>query len=456
MGGDYDERVRVTMSGLSNARITYQAEGTVSIRGFHILADNITIRGFRVSDAPCHWTEGFGIFSQGNGTLIEDNDVYDCARGGISLSGSRSIARDNRSYRNGMVGIRVSGDNHLVENNEVWGTIQNFPDCILEGADADGIRFFGSGHVFRGNYIHDITFDDPLVVNAHIDAFQTWTGASDCLFEGNRISLPVEQTANEKGVGWMLRDATNMTMINNVLDVHTGVNTSPGNNNGIKFYHNTLVSRRSFVHWNAGFIFPPNADVRNNIFIDFYQAFHDEDGNDIIAANAVWNSDGSTPRGSGESWGRNPLFVDFRSGNYHLQEGSPLIDAAIPLPDVIEDFDGVGRPKGQGPDIGAYEYPAAHNPTPPPTSTPAATGTPTPPPTPTPQPDVSEPDVDDDPNALALSTTGGSDRPVTQNTGEDIVEGQANGLKIIILCISAFVGAYFTTQWLTTKLETEH
>lgn len=50
-----------------------------------------------------------------------------------------------------------------------------------------------------------------------------------------------------------------------------------------------------------------------------------------------------------------PLFVDPANGDYHLNEGSPGIDAGLPLELVPNDFAGVKRPIGAGYDIGALE-----------------------------------------------------------------------------------------------------
>lgn len=58
--------------------------------------------------------------------------------------------------------------------------------------------------------------------------------------------------------------------------------------------------------------------------------------------------------GSGEILG-NPLFVDSRGGDFHLQSGSPAIDAGAPL-GYSRDFDGHKVPNGDGPDLGAFEY----------------------------------------------------------------------------------------------------
>jgi hypothetical protein len=52
-----------------------------------------------------------------------------------------------------------------------------------------------------------------------------------------------------------------------------------------------------------------------------------------------------------------PQFVDGPAKDYHLKPASPAIDAAVPSASVLAtpDFDGVTRPQGPQPDIGAFE-----------------------------------------------------------------------------------------------------
>ena len=49
-----------------------------------------------------------------------------------------------------------------------------------------------------------------------------------------------------------------------------------------------------------------------------------------------------------------PLFVDPDNGDYHLQPGSPCIDAGTPLGAPDDDIE--GNPRDEFPDMGAYEY----------------------------------------------------------------------------------------------------
>ena len=217
-GGDASvfRKVRITKSGSPGQQITYQASGTVFTQGFLVSADYITIKGFDVEDphdarvknsTEPDYRGGTGIFIEGSNDIIEDNYIRGSVWGGIKLSKSgnfllpsNSIVRNNKLFRNGMSGIEVSGRNNLIEGNEIWDTIQHHPGNILSATvtwlDADGMRFFGQGHIIRKNYIHDIKVGAPGINldpsdpnniynlnndynnDPHIDCFQTWASTS--------------------------------------------------------------------------------------------------------------------------------------------------------------------------------------------------------------------------------------------------------------------------------------
>jgi hypothetical protein len=50
-----------------------------------------------------------------------------------------------------------------------------------------------------------------------------------------------------------------------------------------------------------------------------------------------------------------PLFIDRVAANYHVSTGSPAIDRALTDWALTTDLDGVTRPVGAAPDLGAYE-----------------------------------------------------------------------------------------------------
>jgi parallel beta-helix repeat protein len=380
--GDYPERVQVTRSGASGAPITFRAQGAVTMRGFTVDADYVALVGFDISNTPNDWDDGWGIFLQGSYCLIEDNYVHYATRGGISIwaspgnyaNTSHCVVRNNRLYRNAMAGIALYGRDNLVEGNEIWGTIQYHPKWINppDYVDADGMRFFGSGHTIRGNYIHDISLQDPENVNPHIDCFQTWSDASseaghDIVFEQNRCVNP-----NQGMYAFMLKDAHNLTIRNNIIQAFGGVNTGAGANDHLTIVNNVFASDFSFSGGSGiGLGDCPHSTVENNIFYDIPGRAISVDSASAqglaIGYNSAYHSDGTTPAGSpyaNDLWNVDPLFVDPAAADFHLRPGSPLIDAGDNLGSVTNDFDDIPRPQGAGYDIGAFEYLTASSPIP--------------------------------------------------------------------------------------------
>ena len=377
--GEYDERVAVTHSGRAGAPNIFQAQGQVTTRGFTLRADYVVIRGFDITRTLDNSIDGWGIFVEGSHCLLENNYIHDATRGGIELYAvpgsedrtSECVVRGNRLYRNSQVGIDARGYHHLIEGNEIWGTIQHHPSMAVQPnwVDADGIHFHGSGHIIRGNYIHDILYSDPANVDPHIDCFQTFAAApykepgSNVVFEQNRC-VNAQATGTQKhGSGFMINGASGITIRNNLINAYVGVNALYSSQ--LTIVNNTFTSDLSLssAFYPAGITFTSVSDstVQNNIL-------YDQPGHLLYLSsvtglsagkNLEYRSDGkplwTTPSyaHADDLWGIDPRFV--APGDYHLQAGSPAVDAGYAVP-VTNDYEGRPRPQGQGYDIGALEY----------------------------------------------------------------------------------------------------
>ena len=333
LAGTYPERVTISRSGTSGAPITFQAEGAVVTQGFTVKANYIAIKGFEITDTPNDFVNGPGIYVDGTNCDLENNYVHYATRDGMLLfkNSSNCTVRNNRLYRNSQAGIEVYGQNHLVENNEIWGTIQYHPKWTNPPAwvDADGIRFFGSGHIFRGNYIHDISLSDPENVNPHTDAFQTFDDAdggagSNCLFEKNIIQLSGTNTA-----GFQLESGTHdLTIRNNLITAFGGLKIykSAGVPNNISILNNLIKGGLSYNPSS----YPEAISIENlggNQVVIMNNIITEQRGQTIWAVassglnadyNLFYNSDGSSLSGthfSHDLWGINPLFVNPTTGD---------------------------------------------------------------------------------------------------------------------------------------------
>jgi len=406
--GNYsNQRVNITKSGSSSGNITYQASGTVVMKGFNIQASYIDINGFEITNTDYkRWSHGTsaGIYIAGSNEMIENNYIHDVSLDGIYIYASPStptissnnVIRNNKLYHNEMAGIEVSGRNTLIEGNEVWDTVQCLPSLTkvediasdnngtkcpyytaVSGLDADGMRFFGQGHVFRGNYIHDISASNPLNFTPHIDCFQTWVDsssevASNIIFEQNYCeNLNLGMYSMTLGGG-----ANHLYIQNNIFVAFGGINISADGTDYLYVYNNDWINKLAFApmgHPGAIKLLGGHAVIQNNIFYDeseYSIQIIGDTTNVEVGYNLAYNSDGSTPNcvkwgnyntcqpaPNHELWKVDPQFVNPESGDYHLTSTSPAIDAGYNLgTSVPNDYDGISRPQGAGYDIGAFEF----------------------------------------------------------------------------------------------------
>jgi hypothetical protein len=103
--------------------------------------------------------------------------------------------------------------------------------------------------------------------------------------------------------------------------------------------------------------------IENNIFYAPEEAalyFEDlEFPGASVRNNMTYGAVTKVGRPSGVTFGRNWERTDPRlvgGTDFHLRPDSPAIDVALPNPEITHDADGVIRPRGAGPDLGAYEH----------------------------------------------------------------------------------------------------
>ncbi len=80
--------------------------------------------------------------------------------------------------------------------------------------------------------------------------------------------------------------------------------------------------------------------------------------NNLVFGNTTLNYQGTTDQtGINGNLSADPLFVNGATGDYHLQVGSPAINAGSSVGAPNVDFDGTLRPINGNWDIGAFEVP---------------------------------------------------------------------------------------------------
>jgi hypothetical protein len=372
--GQYSERVQITTSGHDGARINFVANGNVSIQGFNVSGSHITVEGFEIRNVPGkdlqNRAASSAIFCSGTDNVFTNLVIEGTNAAGIYLNpeSARTTIRSSRIVSAVEAGIYIQGTDHLVESNDISHTVQTHPG-MMNSADADGIRFFGTRLTFRRNYIHDITLRDSGNTNPHIDAFQTWGPASNVIIEGNTI---LQMESPDQGITIEgMRQPTGSIIIRNNVFMTKGAGYSPavlagdgGAVSNISIVNNTLVALNGPAEY-AFWLFPHlmAAVVRNNALYDYgnakerYIRIDTGARNVMVGTNSISKSDGNPPAGgaySGDLWMVNPRFVNFAVHDFHLQAVSPLIGAGSSLAIVYNDFDGNPRPAGHVA-IGAFE-----------------------------------------------------------------------------------------------------
>ena len=207
------------------------------------------------------------------------------------------------------------------------------------------------------------------------------------------------------GHGFMLEHSSGLVLRNNVILASGIVETTGGTSSGVVVVNNTFASDLSLPYTGGVHLVDcPNSTVENNIFYNFPSNFigalriEGSAASGLVAGNNLYfRTDGgshSAPTYPGDIRGQDPRFANPSAGDYHLQTGSPAIDAGVSLGGLLgTDRDGVSRPQGASHDIGAYEF-VQSVPQSVPTASPTATVTQSPPPvaqptayvTPTPAP----------------------------------------------------------------------
>lgn len=161
-----DVDLTMVRPGTANAPIRLISDGQTTVHQLHILADYVVIQGFTI-------VGGGELLLQGTGIVAQKNTVRDTANGGIICACIDSTIEANTVLRAATTGISLSGQRITVRENLVSATVP------ADGGDADGVRFFGTGHRIISNMIRDI----PAKGSAHPDCFQTFDTGRPATFD---------------------------------------------------------------------------------------------------------------------------------------------------------------------------------------------------------------------------------------------------------------------------------
>ena len=349
---------------LTNASILDgNANGTVvSMSG---CGPNTRVDGLVITNGSQSVNDGAGISISTSSAVIANNRVC-CnqapagAGGGIliegALSGASPVVTNNNIYANQALwgaGIAVAGSSPLIawnviEGNAAKGELANgggmgcWLNCqaviannLIEAntAEGSGGGIYASADKFYGSHV-PYQLSKPIIVNNIVAANGAWPGAPYCPTCGGGGIAAVDSRT------YMGTQLQGPNIINNTIVANNGsgilwASSCPTNCNNLVAYNSKGMEQIS----------EPATLYNNNVY-----------GNNVLGGNTDYVGL-SVATGSNGNLSAEPQMANYLIGDFHIQPGSPCVDAGLTSAVVPgwPDQDGQARVHGSAVDIGAYE-----------------------------------------------------------------------------------------------------
>lgn len=330
------DAVSPTVDGfaLTGGDATSETVGPHQGGGVYIAADNVLLINNIISDNLATTSSsitdtgrGGGIFVSGasSSVVISANQILSNVAG---AGGPGTIGQGGGVFAQGAVTLA----NNLIASNQ---------------ARSDGSLFgYGGGAHITNGVVRGNQFISNSASNGGGIA-----SLSDTLFEANL-------SRGTTGANFLVEAGGSSAVRNNfILESNCPTGVSPGGS-AVSVVNNTIAGCNQGVYVPPG-MSPP---ISNNLFFSNVTAITGE-GTPPLDYNGFWLN-GTDFNVSGTLTGTHnvfadPLFVDPAAGDYHLQFGSPMMDAGTGAGAPPDDYDGDLRPTGAGVDIGADEVAAS-------------------------------------------------------------------------------------------------
>jgi hypothetical protein len=313
-------------------------------------AYGLTVAGDAINVAPGTYgkddqTPDWGLHLNHNGTATKPITLTSTVRLGAVI--------DGENYSNRVVGIHLDGNYNVLDGFEIKNGFNG------------GIYVAGSHNVITRNLIHDNGTTDPGNTSGQYGVF-SHQSTNDNTYNTNDIHDNGRSGSNLDHGMYLCGD--NELVTNNIVtgNAANGLQVAGYRTvSNMKIYNNVFAYNGSngIILWQT----IRGIGIKNNIL---YQNGHAgigswaaRGGGVVVDHNLVYgNAQGDYDFTAGFSHytytlgttvAADPLF--FSSTDFHLQPGSPAIDAGLTLDDVPDDYDGNPRPNGAAYDIGAYE-----------------------------------------------------------------------------------------------------
>lgn len=368
--GDYSaQQVRLSGSG-----VVLRSIGAATVRSVVVEGSANTLDGFTVAGGPFN-NPAIGIEFRGTNQRILRNLVR--GRGivhGIRCNscGSGHVLADNTVNAVHNYGIWINGGQNItVERSniyDIWRSTNN--------TDVDAMRFWGTNHLIRNNYVHDInqfksarsgSGDTP-----HVDCFQTYQQSGlpvdNVVFENNycvRVSRQCLIAENNQTASYQIR---NVVFRGNVCETFDSQTINIKSVSGFTFENNLIMGGVRFqvlAFTNVLSNLPiQEIRLRNNIVMKgldsatYYQNNVKRgvvvDDRNLYVQNSVVVDDANAFHATS-----NVTYPAFRQTDFTrfraLAGSLDVVDRGVPVPALLTDIDGRPRVAGAAIDISPFE-----------------------------------------------------------------------------------------------------
>jgi hypothetical protein len=248
-----------------------------------------------------------------NHIRIQSTEIENAPQQGILVTGGSGHESDFNEFLK--LKIHNNGTSYLHHGIYLESNSNLVDGCDIYSNAGEGVQIYMSGGVngqdAGNNIVRNSMFHNNSTATAWDAGVGVYTGDNNLvynnLFWGNPTGIAVDY------------GASNSKLYNNTVYGSTG-------DGGITVAMNANAN---------------NTYIQNNIIYQNSQGIVDHGTSTVANHNTANTTD--------------PLFVNAAAHDFHLQAGSPAVDAGVTLAAVTTDFSGAARPKGKGYDIGAYE-----------------------------------------------------------------------------------------------------
>lgn len=325
---------------VSNSCIENYKQGTViqKLQGNHL--DTISFENVKIHKI---YTDGMFIQGYQAKAVFNSIDINQCYIDSVNMC--YNLTGGDQTTASGD-GIQISSavNNWRIRNTVIDRRNSSLKFCIIHGDENV------AGNIYGGTVENCTLYAPDILRNSEANSGSAcYFSLLDTVnFRNNKV------IGNSKAIGILLRYHTALNCAYNVFTGFTGGSSRPvfdiySNYSSVKnrIYNNTFYNN-GYVYYRTGG--SDLAEIKNNIFSKNSNTYPSTSGV-TKDYNLYYNSTYSGTET--HSLNSDPMFVDPGNKDFHLQTGSPCINAGTDL-GYTSDIDGTVL--SGNPDIGAYEY----------------------------------------------------------------------------------------------------